>query len=106
MRHRYTDLDELMRLLGIAEDCDNCSEKMKAYCDMNPDFAFTCQMISDAPVYDVIPVRHGEWIDRGDGLVYCSKCTGFQMASIKDDINANFCPRCGAFMRGNDGKND
>ena len=106
MRKRFTELGELMQTLGIADECEDCSEKMKAYCDANPDFGYVCQIISNAPSYDVIPVRRGEWVDYGDGLVYCSVCTGFQKASVKDDINVNFCSRCGAFMRGKNGKND
>ena len=49
---------------------------------------------------DVAPVVHGEWIDylsvSGDGNLQsrCSQC------ELTNDAKTNFCPNCGADMRG------
>lgn len=49
---------------------------------------------------EVIEPKHGEWIDRSGGIEgawnYCSVC-GEQAIDLYD-----FCPNCGADMRGKD----
>ena len=50
------------------------------------------KMIEEAPAADVEPVRHGHWIERGNGRnPYCSECCG-----IGD--RSPFCKHCGAKM--------
>ena len=62
---RLIDVDELKERLGIADKCDNCSDKMKSYCDGNPSFALTCELIRKAPTVDAVPVvRCGECKNR------------------------------------------
>ncbi len=58
-------------------------------------------MIDEAPVADVAPVVHGEWIPivsyfwgKPDGRYYCSECR--QVVNGHD----NFCSNCGAKMDG------
>lgn len=87
---RLTDVDELKARFGVADKCDNCSEKMKAYCDANPDFAFTCELICKAPTVDAVPVVHGYWTEESE----CSQCGKYV---YRGDID-NFCPHCGARM--------
>ena len=60
--------------------------------------------IEAEPAADVVPVVHGKWIKVGVwGRVYrCSQCGNFLDF---DAVNAgrgdaNFCPNCGADMRG------
>ena len=36
----------------------------------------------------------GEWVMDEDGFPYCNKCGSYP------DFTADFCPRCGADMRG------
>lgn len=61
--------------------------------------------IDSAPAADVVPVRHGRWIDMGD-FISCSEC---QVARLKEfesyygkamrlDARTNYCPNCGAKM--------
>lgn len=59
---RIIDVDELKERLGIADKCDNCSDKMKSYCDGNPSFALTCELICKAPTVDAVPVSEIEKI--------------------------------------------
>ena len=101
---RLIDVDELKARLGIADNCDNCSEKMKAYCDANPDFALTCELICKAPTVDAVLVKHGHWkeVDDGwDGIYYeCSEC-GLSWAlndGTPEENDMYYCPKCGARM--------
>ena len=63
------------------------------------------------PTADVEPVKHGKWFKTGQSLVYpdkfrnyfCSEC-GFELdAYIRQE--PNFCPNCGADMRGGEDGN-
>ncbi len=56
------------------------------------------EAIRDAPTVDADPVRHGKWIDG-----HCSLCGCDAPAYIEDwkwikDMNAKYCPMCGARM--------
>lgn len=73
--------------------CKLCTEK----CD-DPDFICEglngceyAQMLDAEPAADVVEVKHGEWLG-----CMCSEC-----AQI-DWTQPNFCPNCGADMRGKD----
>ena len=62
------------------------------------------ETISNFPASDVVPVRHGRWIDAYPDIepdpmfMYgiCSEC-GFEQAISK---YLNYCPNCGAKMDG------
>ena len=103
---RLTDVDELKERLGIADKCDNCSDKMRSYCDGNPSFALTCELICKAPTVDAAPVQHGCWIPRdgydGDEYYECSVCGEPWVLNdgTPQENNMNYCPRCGAMMDG------
>ena len=42
---------------------------------------------------DVIPVRHGRWLHRKNGVAYCSEC---EIDTVEDETE--YCPNCGAKM--------
>lgn len=49
-----------------------------------------------APTLTVDDLRpHGRWLHRNNGIAYCSEC---DTDSVED--GTNFCPECGADMRG------
>lgn len=58
------------------------------------------------PAADVVPVRHGRWIDTGD-FISCSECNATRMKEFlcdygvarRLDVRTNYCPNCGADMR-------
>lgn len=58
------------------------------------------KLIEAEPTSDVVPVRHGRWIDDMVGYVECSVCY-----DLEKDVCAiyNFCPNCGAKMDGGEG---
>lgn len=50
--------------------------------------------IAQLPAADVRPVVRGEWFDVGSLSCRCSVC------GCKNDRVRNFCPNCGAVMKG------
>ena len=60
---------------------------------------FKCAEVRDVfnaiPAADVRPVVRGKWeYNPGDNIPYCSECM------MPQDSECNFCPNCGADMRG------
>ena len=49
--------------------------------------------IHNMPTIEAVEVKHGEWKMRG-GKAYCSECNYLTL-----EVEANFCPNCGADMR-------
>lgn len=60
------------------------------------------KLMVDAPTADVVEVRHGEWKYVGGDLGYsdleCSECGATTV--FFDDERFNYCPNCGAKMKG------
>ena len=63
---------------------------------------FTDKLIANGIPFDSFPEREkGEWIYEGDeisGVFKCSNCG--EGSEIPDFEHFNFCPNCGADMRG------
>ena len=59
----------------------------------------TC--VNSIPAADVVPVRHGRWIDKGEYAV-CTECggrSGTQYDGVEPiPLMPQFCPNCGAKM--------
>lgn len=51
------------------------------------------QVIDEQPTIEADPVVHGEWVPHMVVNYACSECG-------KDGHKTNFCPNCGADMRG------
>ena len=65
------------------------------------------KLIDEAPTVEAKPVVYGEWIEHFDTKEYLGSLMSEYECSICHewvDDDSNFCPRCGADMRG--GKND
>ena len=55
--------------------------------------------IEDAPTIDAVPVKHGEWITKGQDI-YCSACGGESAYTWHGSSKFSaYCPNCGAEMR-------
>lgn len=84
-----------MRLI----DADKLEAELRKtkFLDAN-DKVIVCAVIENAQTIDAVPVKHGRWIDG-----HCSNCGCDVPAYIIDwkwqkDMDANFCPNCGAKM--------
>lgn len=55
--------------------------------------------IKDMPIADVRENVNGEWIEEQNCYYRCSVC-GKHYPSFRDNMEYNFCPNCGADMRG------
>lgn len=59
--------------------------------------------LSDIPSADVRPVVYGEWeMTKQPGVYACSICGCY--GTRHEAIEYNFCPNCGAYMRGENEK--
>ena len=89
---RYIDAEVLRhRVLYWAD-----SKNLQGNHEQTKAFNYCLCMIDDAPTADVVEVKHGRWTDTGSGQE-CSLCTEIQYGY---DSARNYCPNCGADMRG------
>ena len=86
---------------------DAFANKFCAYCpltdcDTNCKLCYLIDTVKEEPAADVRPVVRGKWIVHTsdlfptDSTIECNQCHAEQPAGIDD----NFCPNCGADMRG------
>ena len=54
--------------------------------------------INGAPSVDAVEVVHARWIEEPEHIPHCSRCGLY--SDDADYGRANYCPGCGAFMRG------
>lgn len=55
------------------------------------------RFVRNAPTADVREVVHGAWQQMGGFICFCTECGG---ETIQDKRPFDFCPYCGADMRG------
>ena len=76
---------------------------------MKEDFERAIKHMPDSIIKDVEPVRHGHWISLtncSNSGVYCSVChkkvykEDYAWCNRKNKLRSNYCPNCGADMRG------
>ena len=56
-------------------------------------------IIYNAPIVEAEPVRHGKWIWMKDHWE-CSCCRGSRFHDLALGLDASFCGKCGAKMKG------
>ena len=98
MAEKYVSVSALRELLSIPPDgdCEKCEHHVWYGC-YNDELVRACEAIDDATEADVRPVVRGEWIICSDGYYpYCSVCKNEPQGMVMTD----FCPNCGADMRG------
>lgn len=90
----YINRDDVAQMLieGVLEN--NSSPQYAEYIRM---------LVYSVPSADVVPVRHGRWIDRcedTDGIYeFCSEC-GIDADITHYGKSYAYCPNCGAKMDG------
>ena len=65
------------------------------------DLTSLSEVLEDTPTADVVEVKRGKWIrHEQDGAIFadyeCSVCSAYPTGGIR----SNYCPDCGADMRG------
>ena len=99
---RLIDVDALRKDFKVAEQCDNCPQCNRR-CDADVVFSRRdiCGMLDDAEIVDAELVRHGRWEYLNcfeKGRYQCSECGHF----IDAGADMNYCPNCGAKMKGDE----
>ena len=84
--------------------CDTCTCKSNCMGNSCKVYEARC-LIADLPAIEAKPVKHGEWIELPKALnpeetpCKCSSC-GHILSFYGHYKKSNFCPNCGADMRG------
>ena len=61
------------------------------------------ELIRSIPAADVQPVKRGRWeLTNNPSFKKCSECGAWWGRDIIDNIFTNYCPKCGADMRGDE----
>jgi len=50
------DKDNLMEEMGITSSCDNCGWMKSGWCSKGNEFAYACEMVTDADEVDAMPI--------------------------------------------------
>ena len=93
---RYIDADRLEECMRIVQKANKDSVEFNKRCRATDVLLDIYGMIKEQPTADVVEVVHGEWTDTTHGLI-CSACKTYQVYGSRF---YNFCPVCGADMRG------
>ena len=98
---KYIDRDSLIewlkriRLIDLSDGLGICRVIME------DDFKKAIENMPENIIVDVAPVRHGQWIDKGEYAV-CTECggrSGTQYDGVEPiPLMTQFCPNCGAKM--------
>ena len=95
----------LIRGMVMPQCCGECKFMVDRWCYASEDAYFVLyKRHPDCPLVEVPTPYKGEWIVNydedcpQDGIFKCSICG--QIISVETPIPLNFCPNCGADMRG------
>lgn len=90
-----------MRLI----DADELKKTVRNKCWM-PDWCYALIDVAIANMPTIEERKRGKWIEHDDGELsyYCSECGKHQYGNFSEISNGefNYCPNCGADMRGGD----
>lgn len=69
----------------------------------NPTCCSDYVALMNIPAVDAVPVVHGEWVARDDGILYCSNCRAVKPYDVTDGDSISYwpgdwCRHCGAKM--------
>lgn len=82
---------------AVLKHLDECKGTPPEICYTFPIFTALECFVKNLPAADVAGVKRGEWIVENEDSIRCSECC-FNRAQIK--MPMDFCPNCGADMRG------
>lgn len=97
------DRNALMVKLGIVNNCEACEFHETIYCSWKPNAVDVCEAICDAPTIE--PERKpGHWIIYTVSMLDGEDCKCSECGQTSCAPYWNFCPNCGADMRGEQDK--
>ena len=97
-------LNKLMEIRRVRGECKFCAKYER--CIENginrKGSHLYCWEHINLPSADVVEVRHGEWMgDAFDDVLVCKECSYEHALYVLGKLSAsNYCPNCGADMRG------
>ena len=99
----YTSEDAVSREWLLEQFAAHCAS---GYAESEYDARIYANLVKGAP--SVQPERaKGEWMPHTIGFRRCSNCKSIWSSDITENMFCNYCPRCGADMRGeNDADSD
>lgn len=111
--HDLISKTALLKHLDMAIECKDCprnANKELYKCVHNltserctcSDIAQICIRITEFATFsDVQPVKHGRWeLTDNPSFKKCSECGAWWSSDVTDNYFTNYCPKCGAKMRG------
>ncbi len=102
---KYVELNAVLDAIGNQQDGTGMTFEALSH---------AMRDVMSLPQVDAVPVRHGHYVGEGDGyangeLVYdvwkCSEC-GCVFEDEYEKPTYNYCPNCGADMRGDNSENE
>lgn len=95
----YISRDEALKIFH--QCCDNCTSSYNGVMCRACADAGAMDILIDIPAADVQPVKHGKWeLTDNPSFKKCSECGAWWSSDITDNYFTNYCPKCGAKMRG------
>ena len=93
---KYITVDETSDIMS--EDFENKHQwELSRNCFIND----AIKHIQEQPTIEAEPVRHGEWLPtRDSNKKECSNCGVIHLIAQYPHGQANYCPNCGAKMKG------
>lgn len=82
----YIDREDVLDLTRSGQLIANCN------------YQKVCKLIEDIPSADVRPVKRGKWKSENEYTLLCSQCGAYLWNNVS--VKWNYCPNCGADMRG------
>ena len=102
----YKSMEQTVNKLTKAlADAEPTEEQVKEYCRKRCLVIVTSELFNEMKArWSAEPVRHGHWIEE-IGMFLCSECGDSWGTETEEMVRSfNYCPNCGAKMRGdNDG---
>lgn len=95
---RLIDADALAETLGIKAKCDDCQYQNGSFYKRGGEFVDACEAIYDAPTIE--ERKRGRWAWSEADVSWCCGACGCVFEEIEWKPEYNYCPNCGADMRG------
>lgn len=93
----YISREAVLKIIEYAESMNWTDSEAEIQAET--DYDFFREMIKAQPAVDVVEIKHGFW-EQGDYYDMGDVCSECQYDSCIEPCKYNYCPDCGADMRG------